>query len=77
MKLESRFLRLPLELVEHHRRVSSTEALVRPVPDELGVLHIRDLQPEISETWPKLTCPARPKWKYSMTKLEVERNEGE
>ena len=56
--------------------VSATEALVRPIPEELGVLNVRDLEPEVAADLPKLTCPARPKWKYSMTKLEVERNEG-
>jgi hypothetical protein len=47
--------------------------LERPVPDELGVLTVDELQPPELEG---LTCPKRPKWRYTMSKLEVERNEG-
>lgn len=70
----SRFLRLPLDLLNHHRLVCATEVLDRPVPDELGVLTVDELQPAELEG---LTCPRRPKWRYTMSKLEVERNEGE
>lgn len=77
MKMESRFLRLPLDLLQHHRLISATEQLGRPIAQDLGVLHIEELQPPELEDLPRLTCPARPKWRYTQTKDEVEKNEGE
>jgi len=77
MKMESRFLKLPLDLLQHHRLVSATEVLGRPIRQELGVLHVEELQPPELEELPRLTCPARPKWRYTQTKEEVEKNEGE
>lgn len=74
MKLESRFLKLPLDLLNHHRLVCATEPLARPIPDEMGVMRVEELQKGDLEG---LTCPRRPKWRYTMTKLEVERNEGQ
>lgn len=37
------------------------------------MLKVQELQPEELEG---LTCPKRPKWSYSSTKKEVEKNEG-
>lgn len=72
LRMESRFLRLPLDLLQHHRRVSATTILERPIPDELGVLNVEELQPKGLEG---LTCPKRPKWSYNSTKAMVEKNE--
>lgn len=77
MKMESRFLRLPLDLLNHHRLVAATEPLARPIDLSLGVLHVEDLQPPVLDEMPRLTCPARPKWRYTQSKEEVEKNEGE
>lgn len=71
--MESRFLRLPLDLLQHHRLISATSPLIRPIPEPLGVLRVDELQPEELEG---LTCPRRPKWSFNSTKLEVEKNEG-
>ncbi|KAL8292872.1 hypothetical protein RQP46_000566 [Phenoliferia psychrophenolica] len=71
-KLESRFLRLPLELLHHHRVISATAPLTRPIPEAMGVLRVTEFQPEELEG---LSCPKRPKWHYTSSKLEVERNE--
>jgi hypothetical protein len=74
LKLESRFLRLPLDLLQHHRLISATSPLSRPIDESMGVLRVEELQPRELEG---LTCPGRPKWSYNSTKLEVEKNEGE
>lgn len=73
MKLESRFLRLPQALLDYHRTVAATEVLVRPVDEAMGVLRVEELQPKELEG---LTCPKRPKWSYTLSKKEVEKNEG-
>lgn len=75
MQLESRFLRLPQDVLEHHRTVAATEPLDRPINDDLGVLRWSDLEPTAKDNIPAMTCPRRPKWRYSMSKLEVEKNE--
>lgn len=38
---------------------------------------MEELQPPVLEDMPSLTVPARPKWRYTQTKEEVEKNEGE
>lgn len=73
LKMESRFLRLPLDLLQTYRRVSATAPLIRPIPEERGVLQVEELQPQGLEG---LTCPKRPKWSYNATKAMVEKNEG-
>lgn len=75
MKMESRFLRLPLDLLNHHRLVSATEPLGRPIEDRLGVLLEEELLPAELEGLAPLSCPKRPKWHFNSTKLEVEKNE--
>ncbi|KAM0788802.1 hypothetical protein ACM66B_002890 [Microbotryomycetes sp. NB124-2] len=83
VKLESRFIRLPPQVQERHRLMAATERLERPVRAQLGVLKESDLlwQPNTGDAdddddeLKPMTCPKRPKWRYTMTKLEVERNE--
>lgn len=72
MKIESRFLKLPKELVEHFVRVLSTRQLARPISPELAILHA-----DADETGDglQLTCPKRPKWSYNSSKEQVEKNE--
>lgn len=72
-KLESRFLKMDKEWLEHARFVASTTPLVRPIPFEAAVL---DLPRICGDTHGiTLTAPKRPKWKYDQTKKEVEKNE--
>lgn len=43
----------------------------------MGVLEERDVAPEPSgEDEVGLSCPKRPKWNYSLSKKELEKNEG-
>lgn len=86
MKLESRFIRLSKDRADENRLRAANERLHRPIDPSLAVLQEEDLVPpkrtaaelllageqEVDD----LTCPKRPKWKYSMTKAEVEKNEG-
>jgi hypothetical protein len=83
--LESRFMKLPSELLQHYRLLASTEPLERPIPRRFGVLTVEEVNgPETIETedegtegaktaLPALTCPKRPKWHYEMSKKEVEK----
>ena len=72
-KLQSTFIRLPPKYLEETKLLASTLPLFRPIPVEKATFksfHIEaDLQTAV------LTCPKRPKWKFEMSKLEVERNE--
>lgn len=72
MRLESRFLRLPLELIQHYQNISATQELIRPIPAQLSYCLSQDVA---SVEIANLNCPKRPKWNFDMTKKEVERNE--
>ena len=88
MKLESRFIRLSKDRADENRLRAANERLHRPIDPSLAVLHEEDLVPpkrtaaellvagEKDASVDELTCPKRPKWKYTMTKAEVEKNEG-
>ena len=72
-KLQSTFIKLPPKYLEETKLLASTLPLFRPIPIEKPTFksfHIEaDLQTAV------LTCPKRPKWKFEMSKLELERNE--
>ena len=88
MKLESRFIRLSKDRADENRLRAANERLHRPIDPSLAVLHEEDLVPpkrtaaellvagEKDASVDELTCPKRPKWKYTMPKAEVEKNEG-
>ncbi|ODN99483.1 GTPase [Cryptococcus wingfieldii CBS 7118] len=72
-KLQSKFIALSSDYVVRTRELAYALPLERPLPASsaefpLGVLEDRD--PER-----RLTCPARPKFRYGQTKKEVEKNE--
>ncbi|ODO10572.1 hypothetical protein I350_01169 [Cryptococcus amylolentus CBS 6273] len=72
-KLQSKFIALSSDYVVRTRELAYALPLQRPLPASsaefpLGVLEDRD--PER-----RLTCPARPKFRYGQTKKEVEKNE--
>lgn len=69
--LESRFIKLKPEVIDHYKTVISKRPFQRPIPTELGVLSDRELGLEDGNE--DLVCPKRPKWKYYMTKKEVEK----
>jgi hypothetical protein len=72
-KLQSTFIKLPPKYLEETKLLASTRPLFRPISIEKTTFqsfHIEaDLQTAV------LTCPNRPKWRFEMSKLEVERNE--
>lgn len=72
-KLQSAFIKLPPKYLEETKLLASTLALCRPIPIEKAIFKsfyiTSDLQTAV------LTCPKRPKWRFDMSKLEVERNE--
>ena len=72
-KLQSAFIKLPPKYLEETKLLASTLPLYRPIPVEKATFkpfHIEADFPTVV-----LTCPKRPKWKFDMSKLEVERNE--
>ncbi|BGO90879.1 hypothetical protein NBRC10512_002371 [Rhodotorula toruloides] len=89
MKLESRFIRLPKHLAERTEYQAAMEKLERPIKTGLAVLTEEELLPmtkgkekavvlpgeeeEVNDV--ELSCPKRPRWRYTQTKAEVEKNE--
>ncbi|KAF5388525.1 hypothetical protein D9757_004670 [Collybiopsis confluens] len=71
-KLQSSFARLPQHFLDSTRELASTVPLPRPVPPEAAIL--AESYAEEAQGEP-LTCPRRPKWRYDMSKKEVESNE--
>ncbi|KAI0652065.1 hypothetical protein C8Q79DRAFT_1114897 [Trametes meyenii] len=80
-RLESSFVRLPSHFLKKTEILASTLPLTRPVPPEAAILP--DVDKEVLPAAPEgprtqvaqLTCPKRPKWRYDMSKKEVEANE--
>ncbi|KAJ1301610.1 hypothetical protein OPQ81_008858 [Rhizoctonia solani] len=69
--LVSSFLKPSPQFLEASKKAASTEILLRPIPESSRIL-----SPNICEGSDQgLTCPRRPKWRYEMTKKEVEKNE--
>jgi hypothetical protein len=65
--LESRFLKLPKDLVQHLRLAASEHRLPRPIDGSLSFWPIH------ADESLGLSCPKRPKWHYTSTKNEVEK----
>jgi hypothetical protein len=71
-KLQSKFTKLPPNFLDESKLAASSLPLPRPLSAQSTKLP--SLSAEV--TAPRLlTCPRRPKWRYDMTKMEVERNE--
>ncbi|KAG9079543.1 hypothetical protein FRC06_007677, partial [Ceratobasidium sp. 370] len=68
--LVSSFLKPSAEFLEVSKKAAATEVLVRPVPESSRVLSVG-----VGNEGESLVCPRRPKWKYEMSKNEVEKNE--
>ncbi|KAI0094359.1 hypothetical protein BDY19DRAFT_1079853 [Irpex rosettiformis] len=79
-RLQSSFVKLPKEFLEETKHLAANLSLPRPVPPEAAVWVV-DHGAEIQSTdltvgkREALTCPKRPKWRYEMSKKEVEKNE--
>lgn len=72
-KLQSAFIKLPPRFLEETKSLASNLILPRPIEDGNAIYHNfdDDGDPNIAP----LSCPNRPKWRFEMSKLEVERNE--
>lgn len=71
-RLESSFVKLPPAFLEKTKVLASTLPLARPIPSTLAILP--DVHGPLSAA-DALACPRRPKWRYDMSKKEVEANE--
>ncbi|KZT55037.1 hypothetical protein CALCODRAFT_510367 [Calocera cornea HHB12733] len=85
-RLESSFLKPSPSYLALSAQRASTAPLRRPIPasaahfprellSDPGGPSEPQTQTQAEQQRPELTCPKRPKWRYGMTKKEVERNE--
>jgi hypothetical protein len=83
-ELQSRFkfLSVSSEYLAHTQKIAFERPLERPIPTELMLYRSaidREQTPEKRERArqldDRLNCPRRPKWKYGVTKKELEKNE--
>ena len=79
-RLQSAFVKLPKAFLDETRRLAADLPLTRPIASESAVWH--DIPPlpqgaaeNSADRVQQLTCPKRPKWRYEMSKKEVEKNE--
>ncbi|KIJ40336.1 hypothetical protein M422DRAFT_174008 [Sphaerobolus stellatus SS14] len=75
-RLQSAFLKVEPAFLERSRQIASNEALSRSLSADAVILREQDvgLSSDSSEA-AQLTCPRRPKWRFDMSKKEVEANE--
>ena len=74
-KLQSSFIKLPPYFLEDTKLLASSLILSRPIKPE-AVLLPASLIGENHDAMSKLlTCPKRPRWRFDMSKKEVETNE--
>ncbi|KAJ6604808.1 hypothetical protein DFH09DRAFT_1123865 [Mycena vulgaris] len=69
-KLQSAFVTLPALFLEQTKVLAARLSLTRPIPNQ--VRRFPSIDVDVEST---LTCPRRPKWRFDMSKIEVERNE--
>jgi hypothetical protein len=69
--LQSAFLKPPPKFLEESKNLATSLTLPRPVPLQAAIFDGNTYYVSKSS----LVCPKRPKWKYDMTKKEVEKNE--
>lgn len=73
-KLQSAFIKLPPRFLEETKVIASTVPLARPIPYGVTLFHDFATGSQTSH-WDSLSCPKRPKWRFDMSKKEVEHNE--
>jgi len=71
-KLQSAFIKLPPRFLEETKATASNTLLARPILPQKAIY---DLDHNDDPNVQPLSCPKRPKWRFDMSKLEVERNE--
>ncbi|KAI9460512.1 P-loop containing nucleoside triphosphate hydrolase protein [Lactarius psammicola] len=77
-RLESSFIHLPATLLDQSKSIAASVALVRPIATGASIwtLHSgRIPSEEEAQMRAQMTCMRRPKWRYEMSKNEVEKNE--
>lgn len=80
-KLQSSFIKLSPKFLEETRVLASILTLPRPIPYATAVLpehwleKLEDSQAADAQNEQSLKCPRRPKWRYDMSKEELEANE--
>lgn len=70
-RLQSAFITLPPDFLEETKFLASTLPLPRPIHPEAAAF----VDSVDSNDGSALSCPCRPKWRFDMTKKEVEHNE--
>ena len=74
-RLESTFVKLPPAFLESTKALAASLPLTRPIPPERAILPDVEKPTSGALADQQLTCPKRPKWRYDMSKREVEANE--
>ena len=74
-KLQSAFVKLSPAYLEKSRLIAAEQALTRPLPPSVAVFNPDELDQSNKGEARRLSCPTRPKWRYDMSKNEVEKNE--
>jgi hypothetical protein len=79
-KLQSSFVKASPEFLERTKALASSCPLPRPLPAQAAILDgdsiaLGGVELEDPSKTSTVVCPKRPKWRFDMTKKEVERNE--
>ena len=77
-RLQSSLVKLSPEFLQETRRLSATLPLPRPIPPEAAAWVVDDGTQTTDvdrNKHDRPTCPKRPKWRYEMSKKELEQNE--
>ncbi|KAG1754877.1 P-loop containing nucleoside triphosphate hydrolase protein [Suillus paluster] len=76
-KLQSQFVKLDNDFLETTKHLAATLPLTRPISADVCLLGIldADYQPGSDLEIDQLSVPRRPKWKYTMSKDDVDANE--
>ena len=78
-RLQSAFVKLPKAFLDETRRLAADLPLARPISSdsavETDVPRLPQDTADSADRAKQLSCPKRPKWRYEMSKKEVEKNE--
>ncbi|KAG2367789.1 hypothetical protein BDR07DRAFT_1271378 [Suillus spraguei] len=74
-KLQSQFVKLDPNFLEITKHLAATLPLTRPIPDDACVLGVDHALSSSDLVVDQLNVPRRPKWKYTMSKVDVDANE--
>ncbi|KAG1864743.1 P-loop containing nucleoside triphosphate hydrolase protein [Suillus subalutaceus] len=74
-KLQSQFVKLDPDFLETTKHLAATLPLTRPISADVCVLVVDHVQSGNDLVNDQLNVPRRPKWKYTMSKDDVDANE--